>query len=150
MASSLVLNYIHIVFSTRNRRNWIDSSIEDELHNYMGGICQKLGCHPLRVGGTSNHVHILCQLSKNMPLSKLVEEIKSHSSKWIKSKESKYLKFYWQKGYGAFSVNYNRTDIVVNYIKNQRQHHRIKSFEKEYKELLIKEGIEFDEGYLYG
>src|SRR5688572_27581931 len=104
MGQSLVKNYIHIIFSTKHRRPLIYPPVEAELHAYLGGICQQLDCQPIKVGGYTNHIHILCMLSKKLALMKLVEEIKSHSSKWIKTKGVAYHNFHWQDGYGAFSV----------------------------------------------
>lgn len=105
MPQSLIKNYIHIIYSTKNRMPLIDENIEDELHFYIGGICKNLQCNPIVVGGYKDHVHILCLLSKKIALMKLLEEIKSHSSKWIKTKGKAYDGFYWQSGYGAFSIN---------------------------------------------
>ena len=105
MGQSLVTNYLHIVFSTKHRLALIDDVIENELHNYLGGICKNLECQPLKVGGFEDHIHILCMLSKKITLVKLMEELKSHSSKWIKNTGEAYHNFYWQDGYGAFSVN---------------------------------------------
>ena len=103
MGQSLVKNYIHITFSTKNRNNIITDDIEEELYNYIGGICKNLKCNPVKIGGYKNHVHILCLLHKTIALSNLIEEIKSHSSKWIKTKGDKFKIFYWQNGYGSFS-----------------------------------------------
>src|SRR6478735_10620569 len=105
MGQSLVKNYMHIVFSTKNREPLIHSSIEAELHSYLAGICNDLECQVLKIGGYDDHVHVLCMLSKKIALMKLVEELKSHSSKRIKTKGKEYAYFYWQDGYGAFSVN---------------------------------------------
>ena len=88
-------------------------------------------------------------LSKNIALAKLLEEVKSHSSKWIKTKDSSLSKFYWQDGYGAFSVNPSEVGVVKAYIENQHEHHRIKTFEEEYLEFLEKYGVEFDERYVW-
>ncbi len=94
MGQSLVKNYVHIVFSTKHRQELIHPPVEEELHAYLGGICKKLECHPIKVGGYTDHIHILCMLSKKTALMKLVEEIKSHSSKWIKTKGKGYADFY--------------------------------------------------------
>src|SRR6476659_3843315 len=145
MGQSLVQNYIHIVFSTKHRQHLIFPPVEEELHSYLGGICKKLDCQPIIVGGFSNHIHILCKLSKKIALMKLVEEVKAHSSKWIKSKGEDYEGFYWQNGYGAFSVNPSQIDRVIRYIENQKEHHQKKNFEEEYRQILIKYHIEFDE-----
>ncbi len=149
MGQSLVKNYVHITFGTKHRVPLIHPPTESELHNYLGGICKNLGCQPLKIGGYTNHVHILCMLSKNIALAKLLEEVKSHSSKWVKTKDSSLSKFYWQDGYGAFSVNPAEVDVVIAYIENQHEHHRKKTFEEEYLALLVKYGIAYDERYVW-
>jgi REP element-mobilizing transposase RayT len=149
MGQSLVQNYIHIVFSTKYRKPLINESIEEELYSYLGGICNKLECQVIIVGGYTDHIHILCKLSKKIALMKLVEELKSHSSKWIKTKGKDYQNFYWQDGYGAFSVNPSEVDVVIKYIANQKEHHRKKIFEDEYRAFLEKYAVEFDERYVW-
>ena len=94
MGQSLVKNYIHIIFSTKLRAPLILESIENELYSYIGGICKQLECYPVKIGGYIDHIHILCMLSKKIPLMKLLEEIKAHSSKWIKTKDDTYYQFF--------------------------------------------------------
>lgn len=147
MGQSLVKNYVHIVFCTKYRQERIYPPVEAELHAYLGGICKRLECYPIQVGGYTDHIHVLCMLSKKIALMKLVEELKSHSSKWIKRKE--YKDFYWQDGYGAFSVNPSEIDVVVNYIANQREHHSKKTFQEEYRAFLIKYEVDYDERYVW-
>jgi putative transposase len=149
MPQSLVKNYIHIVFSTKHRFPFIDESIEDELFKYLGGICRERECYPLRIGGYKDHVHILCILSRKIALMKLIEELKSHSSKWIKDKNKNFHNFYWQRGYGGFSVNPMQTGVVENYILNQKYHHKIKTYQEEYLTFLIKYNIEYDGRYIW-
>ncbi len=149
MGQSLAKNYVHIIFGTKHREPLINSTIEAELHNYLGGICNRLECYPIKVGGFTNHIHILCLLSKKIALMKLVEELKSHSSKWIKTKGAAYQNFYWQDGYGAFSVNPSEIDAVVVYIANQHEHHRQHSFQDEYRVFLKKYNVEYDERYVW-
>lgn len=149
MPQSLVKNYIHITFSTKYRQPLIDNHIKEDLFNYLGGICKNLECNPLRVGGYRDHIHILCILSRKIALMKLIEKLKTHSSKWIKTKGEEYKKFYWQKGYGCFSVNPRQTNIVMDYIVNQEQHHIKKSFKEEYLKLLKKYEMEYDERYVW-
>lgn len=149
MPQSLVLNYIHITFSTKYRAPLIDEKIENELFKYLGGICKQLECNPIKVGGYRDHIHILCVLSRKVALMKLIEEIKTHSSKWIKSKGKRFEDFYWQRGYGCFSVNPTEIDIVVKYIENQAEHHRKKTFKEEYVAFLKKYNVEYDEQYLW-
>jgi REP element-mobilizing transposase RayT len=149
MGQSLVKNYIHIIFSTKLRVPLILESIENELYSYIGGICKQLECYPVKIGGYIDHIHILCMLSKKIPLMKLLEEIKAHSSRWIKTKDDTLKKFYWQNGYGAFSVNPYEIDKVVEYIENQKEHHRKKTFQDEYRAFLKKYKVEFDERYIW-
>ena len=149
MGQSLVKNYLHIIFSTKLRAPLILESIENELYSYIGGICKQLECYPVKIGGYIDHLHILCMLSKKIPLMKLLEEIKAHSSKWIKTKDDTLKKFYWQNGYGAFSVNPYEVDKVIAYIENQKEHHRKKTFQEEYRAFLKKYNVEFDEKYVW-
>ena len=149
MGQSLVKNYIHIVFSTKHRKPLINEKIEEELHSYLGGICNKLDCQVIIVGGFTDHIHILCMLSKKITLSKLLEELKTHSSKWIKTKGNEFINFYWQNGYGAFSVNPSEVEIVKKYIANQKEHHGKKTFQMEYKAFLDKYEAEYDERYVW-
>lgn len=149
MGQSLVKNYLHIVFSTKYRQELIHPPIEEELHAYLGGICNKLECQPIIVGGYTDHIHILCMLSKKITLMKLLEELKSHSSKWIKTKDKSLENFYWQNGYGAFSVNPKQVDRVINYIANQKEHHRKKSFKEQYTATLKEYQVEYDERYVW-
>ena len=149
MGQSLVRNYLHIVFSTKHRQPLINPSIETELHKYICGICSNLECYPVQIGGYTDHVHILCVLSKKLALIKLLEELKSHSSKWIKTKDERLKNFYWQDGYGAFSVNPSEINVVKGYIENQHEHHKKKTFQDEYRAFLKKYAVEYDERYVW-
>ncbi len=149
MGQSLVKNYIHIVFSTKHRLRIIDDTIEAELHSYLGGVCNNLDCKVLKVGGYTDHIHILCMLSKKVTLIELMKKLKSDSSKWIKTKGHKYSNFYWQDGYGAFSVNPAEVEIVTNYIANQKEHHKKKTFQSEYRAFLKKYDVPYDEKYVW-
>jgi REP element-mobilizing transposase RayT len=149
MGQSLVKNYIHIVFSTKLRAPIIHAPYNIELYSYLGGICNNLESQVIKIGGYSDHVHILCMLSKKMALAKLIEELKSHSSKWMKTKDQSLKNFYWQDGYGAFSVNPKDVDIVIAYIENQQEHHSNKTFQQEYRAFLKKYKVEYDERYLW-
>jgi REP element-mobilizing transposase RayT len=149
MPQSIAYNYSHITFSTKARYPFIDENIQDELFQYIGGICKKMDFNPVIVGGYKDHIHILCVLSRKIALMKLIEEIKSHSSKWIKTKGEKYQNFYWQRGYASFSVRPSEIDVVIRYIENQAQHHKKKTFQEEYLEVLNKYNAEYDEKYLW-
>lgn len=149
MPQSLVKNYVHLVFSTKYRQPFIDKAIRPELYAYIGGICKSLECHPLAIGGVEDHIHILCNLSKKLPLYKLLEVAKSNSSRWIKTKGKAYQNFYWQNGYGAFSVNPAQVHIVKKYIANQEEHHKKQKFKKEFRAFLNKYEVEYDERYVW-
>ncbi|MGC4103469.1 IS200/IS605 family transposase [Ferruginibacter sp.] len=149
MSQSLVRLSTHITFSTKYRQPLIDAAIESELHAYIGGVCNIMECIPIKVGGYTDHIHVLCFLSKRVALMDLLEEIKKRSSKWIKTKGEAYKDFYWQKGYGAFSVNSSQLDVVVRYIENQHTHHEKKTFQDEFRGFLKKYNVEYDERYVW-
>ncbi|GHT17636.1 hypothetical protein FACS189429_2150 [Bacteroidia bacterium] len=149
MAQSLSKVYVHITFSTKNRYPFIDNQIKEELWTYLGGVCKALECNPICVGGHRDHVHICCLLSKKITQIKLLEEVKKESSKWIKTKGKQYEKFYWQDGYGIFSVNPSEIETVVEYIENQEEHHRKRTFQEELLAFLKKYNVEYDERYLW-
>jgi len=148
MSQSFVKFYAHIVFHTKYSMDLIKADIEDELYSYIGGILKSINSVPIRIGGIEDHVHVLCTLPKTMSLADLTEEIKKSSSKWIKTKGQAYSNFYWQSGYGGFSVGWSQVEIVKNYISNQNIHHKKVTFLDEYKELLDENGVEYDERYL--
>jgi REP element-mobilizing transposase RayT len=150
MGQSLVKNYIHLIFSTKYREPLIYPPVEQELHAYLVSICTKLECPVIKIGGYTDHIHILCMLSKKITLIKLMEELKSNSSKWIKTKGAGYENFYWQDGYGAFSVSPSGVERVSAYIANQHKHHnKKKTFQDEYRTLLKKHHVEYDERYVW-
>jgi REP element-mobilizing transposase RayT len=119
------------------------------MHAYLGGTCNELDCPVLKVGGVADHVHILCVLSRNLSLAKLVGDIKRSSSKWIKTKGNLLMKFAWQNGYGVFSVGQAEVDRVRVYVARQEEHHRNRSFQDEYRALLKEYGMEYDEQYVW-
>jgi putative transposase len=149
MGQTLVKNYVHLVFSTKFRQHLIYPPVEADLHSYLGGICNMLGCQVIKVGGHTDHIHILCMLSAKIALNKLMEQIKSHSSLWIKTRGPEFGNFYWQEGYGAFSVNPSDVDHVSYYISNQHEHHKKINFQEEYRGLLKKYNVEYKEKYVW-
>ena len=114
MSQSLSSIYVHLTFSTKDRFPFIDNDLRNRLYEYLGGICKGIDCHPLKIGGHSDHVHILCLLSRKIPQMKFVEEVKKQSSRWIKTIDEKYSKFSWQRGYGIFSVNPTEIEKVIS------------------------------------
>ena len=147
MPQSLVRNVVHVVFSTKNREQFIVPAIRDRLFAYLAGTVNELGCRAIKVGGFVDHVHLLFSLSKTLTMSKAVEEIKKSSSKWMK--EHGEPRCYWQGGYGAFSVSASDEADVIAYITNQEEHHTTKSFQDEFRDFLRKHGIEWDEKYVW-
>ena len=116
----------------------------------MVGILNTLNCVTLAVNGTEDHIHILVSMSRNISAAKMVEDMKRGSSRWIKEQGENFRHFSWQNGYGIFSVSESRAAQVVEYIKTQEEHHRKLPFQEEFRQLLKKHGIEFDERYLWG
>jgi len=149
MAQSLARIIVHIVFGTKNRQSWLTTAVRPKLYAFMAGVLKKIECAPILIGGVDDHVHILCALSKNHAAYRVVEEVKKHSSKWVKSQDGSFATFRWQAGYGVFSVSQSKIQDVRRYIANQEQHHRRMSFQDEYRALLEKHGVEFDERYLW-
>ncbi len=147
MAQSLSKQYSHIVFSTKNREKIITNKIKNELYSYIAGILKSLKSTAIEIGGIDDHFHILCVLSKNFSTSKIIEELKKNSSKWIKTKGMQ--NFYWQRGYGAFSISPSHVEIVQRYVKNQLEHHENQTFKDEFRGLLQKYKIDFDERYIW-
>lgn len=148
MASTLTLVNIHYVFSTKKREKLIDESIKIRLWAYIGGIARENKMIPLVVGGTNDHVHLLITLPPTMNISKAAQLIKIGSSKWIHKEFPEHKEFAWQSGYGAFSVSFGRIPNIVNYIKNQEDHHKKKTFAEEYIEFLKLNGIVYDERFV--
>jgi len=148
MSQSFVQFYTHIVFHTKNNKPLIKAEIEVELYSYLGGILKNHKSSPIQIGGTSDHVHILCTLPKTMAPADLVEEVKKSSSKWIKTKGSIFNDFFWQDGYGGFSVSNSGINSLKQYILNQKEHHQKVSTLEEYKKLLDEYGIPYEDKYL--
>lgn len=150
MAQTLYSAYFHIVFSTKNRHDFILPEIEEELYAYMGGIIRGIDGRLIGAGGTSNHSHLLTSLSKNHLIPKVVGAVKRDSSKWIKTLGNNMLKkFAWQDGYSAFSVGHTQLQAVKNYIARQKEHHRKVLFEDEMRSFYRKYQVEYDERYVW-
>ncbi|MFO0969685.1 MAG: IS200/IS605 family transposase [Gemmataceae bacterium] len=150
MPQSLAQIYVHIVFSTKNRHPWLhDPVIREETHKILGGKCNQLDCPVLRVGGVADHVHILCRLGRTVTIAHLIKELKRESTPWVKAQVPDLADFHWQNGYGAFSVSPSHAEPVRVYIANQEQHHQTVSFQDEFRHLLRKYGLEWDERYVW-
>lgn len=149
MPQSLAKLLVHVVFSTKNRAHLIVPEIEEKLFGYISGIVKNNDSRLILANGTTNHLHLLISLGKANSISSLVGDIKRNSSLWIKKQDSSFYNFYWQNGYGAFSVGLTQIEDVIVYIKNQKQHHRTNDFKTEFRGFLKKYDIEFDEKYVW-
>lgn len=149
MAQSLSKLYVHIIFHVKTSSAKIKKIDSSELYAYMGAILKDNSSIPIIINGVEDHVHILCIMSKNIALAKLVEEIKRHSSRWIKTKNIDYSNFAWQGGYGGFSVSSTLHDKTKSYITKQEEHHKKMSFKEEYLLFLKEYDIAYDEKYLW-
>jgi len=148
MAQTLTRLLVHVVFSTKERRNLILPAIESNLHAYMGGICRNQESPALAIGGTENHVHLLISLSKNIALSDLILTLKKDTSRWIKTKGNAFADFNWQDGYGAFSIGESQVPAVTDYILDQKERHKTITFEDELIGLAERYGVNYDPRYL--
>jgi len=150
MSQSLAQVYLHVVFSTKGRHPFLaNANLRNELHHFLGGVCNRLECPVLRVGGIADHVHVLCKLCRILSVGELIKELKRESSQWLKTKDGAMTDFYWQNGYGAFSVSPSHVDDLREYIDGQHDHHRRETFQDEFRRLLTKYGLEWDERYVW-
>ena len=149
MSQSISKVILHIIFSTKNREPWLDRQVRQRMHAYLATICRDVGADLVQVGGVADHVHIVTTLPRTISQAQLIEQIKKTSSKWIKSLDVRYHGFFWQRGYSAFSVSPSQLDPVLEYVDNQEEHHRTRIFQEEYRELLRKHGVDFDERYVW-
>jgi len=148
MSQSLSKLYVHLIFSTKNREPTLLASLRPRLHAYLATVLKNRDCPAVKVGGVSDHVHLLFSLSKNLALAKAVEEIKTSSSKWVKTQQRGLGGFHWQSGYGGFSVSAAEVDEVAGYIEQQEAHHTALSFQDEYRKFLARYEVEYDERYV--
>src|SRR5262249_55781470 len=150
MPQSLSAVYIHLVFSTKERRPWLrDGSVRGALPAYIGGVSKRLECPPIIVGGVEDHVHLLCRFSRTVTQAEWVKELKRGSNSWLKEQGRGYTDFEWQGGYADFSVSQSNLDQVKHYIASQEEHHRKMTFQDELRALLQRHEMEFDERYLW-
>ena len=148
MASTHTSLHYHLVFSTKNREAWFAPSTRDRLHEYLGGVIRTEGGFAHAIGGTGDHVHVLLGLSPTHSLAQVIQRIKSVSSRWIHDEWS-WVGFAWQEGYGAFTVSASSLEPVRAYVLHQEAHHRVKTFQEEYVEMLERGMVEYDAKYLW-
>jgi len=149
MPQSLARLHIHLVFSTKHREQIISDRIRDSLHAYMATVLQNMGCPTVLINSVEDHIHILFELARTVAVSSAVESVKKTSSKWIKTQGSEFAGFAWQTGYGVFAVSESNVLAVREYIAGQREYHRSKSFQEEYRTFLERNRINFDERYVW-
>jgi putative transposase len=148
MPQSLSSLLVHLIFSTKDRYPFlVENDLTGLMHAYLGGILREANCPSLVIGGTADHVHAFFRLSRTNDIAKVVELLKSRSSRWVKTKGVE--KFAWQRGYGCFSVGQSQVEELVRYIRNQADHHAKVSFQEEYRQFLQRYQIEFDERYVW-
>ena len=149
MSQSLTNVLVHLVFSTKKRQPLLDDFIREGLHSYIAGIVASLGGILLKAGSVPDHIHLLLVHPRRYSSSELVGQVKTGSSRWLKARDSRYDKFQWQRGYGIFSISPTHRIAVEKYLANQANHHRLVTFQEEYRRLLDKYGIAFEEKYLW-
>jgi len=148
MPQSLTKLYAHLIFSTKGRQPFLDEEIRSRVHAYLATIIRNLDSKWV-VGGVADHVHILFDMGKMHAPVKFVEQVKRESSKFVKTLGAKYQKFYWQRGYGMFSVGPAQRTEAEAYVRGQEEHHRTKTFQEEFRTLLEQYGIAYDEQYVW-
>ena len=149
MANTYTQLYAQIIFSPRGRQNLIHNSIKNDIYKHIVGIIKKKNQKPMIINGMPDHVHIFLGFSPDIAISDLIRDIKSNSTNFINDKKLIQGKFSWQRGFGAFTYSKSQVPMVVEYIKNQEDHHRIKTFKEEYLELLEKYSVEYKKQYLF-
>jgi REP element-mobilizing transposase RayT len=137
----------HIVYSTKNRKPLIDSALESRLFPYFGGILRQLGGKLYVVNGAEEHVHILAELPASIAVAEAIGKIKGSSTYWIHQSFPDRSEFAWQRGYAAFSVSKSNVSAVARYIEQQKEHHRKRSFQEEFEQLLRRHGVAIGERY---
>lgn len=146
---SYVSSYYHCVFSTKERRAQITSSLQERLWPFLGGIARQNNIRAIEIGGVADHVHMLVSLPSTLPIAKAMRLIKGGSSKWVHETFPEQRLFGWQVKYGAFSVSVSQLDKIVSYIRSQPEHHRKMNFQEEFLALLKKHRVEYDLRYLW-
>ena len=149
MPQSLDNMVLHLVFSTKDRFPCLGASVRPALHAYLATVVRNLGCECPGVGGVADHVHLAIQFSRTLTVAALVEEMKTASSKWLKTQAPELGGFAWQRGYGVFSVGPADLDALLAYIANQEKHHQTRTFQDEYRTFLTKYRVTFDERYVW-
>jgi putative transposase len=150
MPQSLARIWLHIVFSTKERRAYLQNAdLREEMFRMLGHHAKEAGCPPAHIGGWIDHVHLLCGLSRTVTVAELVEVLKRETSKWVKQRAADLDTFHWQNGYGAFSVSQSSVDQVIHYVDRQPEHHKRMTFQDEFRSLCAKHNVDIDERYVW-
>ena len=149
MSGTFTNHLYHIIFSTKNRANYIEPDFENELYSYIAGIFKGEKGLLICACGTQNHIHLLGSIHQSISVSEMVRRIKGNSSSWINKQKKLSVQFAWQKGYASLTVSESSKQKIISYIKNQKQHHKQKTFKTEFLELLNKHNIQFEEKYIW-
>jgi len=149
MPQSFTQLYAHLVFSTRNRHPFLDSEVRDPVHGYLATVIRSIDSPYVVVGGVADHVHILFDMGKMHAPVEFVERVKRESSKFVKTLGTKYSDFYWQRGYGMFSVSPTHLADAERYVRDQEEHHKKRTFQEEFRKFLDRYGIQYDERYVW-
>lgn len=150
MSQSLCRNYLHTVFSTKNRVAFLkDAAFRARTHAYLAGICKNMDSPELIIGGVADHVHLLCRFSKNLAVADFLRDLKKDSTKWVRRGQPGLADFHWQSGYGAFSVSPSHLPALTRYIRDQEDHDRKVSYQDEFRRLCRKYGVVLDERYAW-
>jgi REP element-mobilizing transposase RayT len=150
MANTYTSLFLHLVFSTKSRTEFISPDIEERVWRYLGGIARNHRATAIQIGGMKDHVHVLVMTPPTVAPFEIARYLKGDSSKWIHEEFRDLQDFAWQDGYGAFTVSKSNVRGVVSYIQNQRAHHQTRTFQEEYLEFLTRHGVAYDERYLWG
>jgi putative transposase len=150
MANTWTCLHYHIVFSTRNREPWLKGELKGRAWAYIAGIAWQNEMQPVRIGGMADHIHLLLGLKPVVSVSDAVKQIKGGSSKWVKAELPGCKSFSWQDGYGAFCVSKSQVPVIDTYIREQEEHHKTKTFQEEFRALLERHEVKYDERYLWG
>ena len=149
MPQSLSLTILHIIFSTKERHPILAPEVRPKLHGYLATIARNADCECYRAGGPADHVHLAIRLARTISIADLTEELKTSSSKWLKTQSSALSTFAWQRGYACFSVGPADLNTLCAYNDNQEEHHRTRTFQEEYRFFLKKYGVDYNEAYVW-
>jgi REP element-mobilizing transposase RayT len=149
MPQSLSLVIVHLIFSTKDRHPVLDPDLRPKVHAYLATVARGIGCEAYRVGGVADHVHLAIRLSRTVTIADLVQELKTASSRWVKTQSPGLAAFSWQRGYACFSVGPSDLETLRHYIDHQEEHHRTRTFQEEFRAFLSKYGVAYDEAYVW-